>query len=89
MNTSYLPLLVIDGPSLTRMLVVADTAYGLAYGLLNADMVERFLLHFFGMSAHTYTRGTWTVPEASHPDRDVSQAQKQSAVPAMCQGSWV
>ena len=36
------------------------TAYGMAYGLLAADMVERFLLHWFGMSAHTYTRGTWT-----------------------------
>merc|ERR1712166_617548 len=23
-----------------------------------------------GMSAHTYTRGSWTVPEASYPDRD-------------------
>ena len=23
------------------------------------------------MSAHTYTRGTWTTPEAVHPDRDV------------------
>jgi hypothetical protein len=33
-------------------------------------MVERFLLHWFGMSAHTYTRGTWTVPEAVNPDRD-------------------
>eukprot|EP00729_Bicosta_minor_P012126 gene12126-30363_t len=47
------------------------TAYGMAYGLLNADMVERFLLHWFGMSAHTYTRGSWTVPEAVNPDRDV------------------
>ena len=24
------------------------------------------------MSAHTYTRGTWTTPEAAHPDRDVA-----------------
>ena len=31
------------------------TAYGMAYGLLNADMVERFLLHFFGMSAQVYS----------------------------------
>ena len=29
------------------------TAYGMAYGLLVADMVERFLLHYFAMSAHT------------------------------------
>ena len=34
------------------------TAYGMGYGLLVYDFVERFLLHYFGMSAHTYTRGT-------------------------------
>ena len=28
----------------------------MAYGLLQHDFVERFLLHWFGMSAHTYTR---------------------------------
>ena len=44
----------------------------MAYGLLQHDMVERFLLHFFAMAAHTYTRGTWTTPEATHPDRDVA-----------------
>ena len=44
-------------------------AYGLPYGLLQHDMIERFLLHYFAMSAHTYTRGTWTTPEAVHPDR--------------------
>jgi len=37
----------------------------MAYGLLVYDMVERFLLHYFGMSAHTYTRGSWTTPEAT------------------------
>ena len=46
-------------------------AYGIPYGLLQHDMIERFLLHYFAMSAHTYTRGTWTTPEAVHPDRDV------------------
>ena len=55
------------------------TAYGMAYGLLVADMVERFLLHFFGMSAHTYTRGTWTTPEAVHPDRDVGSTDYVAA----------
>ena len=39
-------------------------AYGIPYGLLQHDMIERFLLHYFAMSAHTYTRGTWT---AVHP----------------------
>ena len=47
-------------------------AYGMAYGLLQHDMVERFLLHFFAMAAHTYTRGTWTTPEACSPDKDVA-----------------
>jgi len=55
------------------------TAYGMAYGLLQHDMVERFLLHFFGMSAHTYTRGTWTTPEAAHPDRDVGSTDYVAA----------
>jgi hypothetical protein len=44
---------------------------GLAYGLLQHDMIERFLLHFFAVSAHGYTRGTWTTPESSNlADRD-------------------
>merc|ERR1719326_345614 len=40
--------------------------FGLAYALLQYDMIERFLLHFFAMSAHGYTRGTWTTPESSN-----------------------
>lgn len=55
------------------------TAYGMAYGLLVHDMVERFLLHYFGMSCHTYTRGTWTTPEAVHPDRDVGSTDYVAA----------
>jgi len=55
------------------------TAYGMAYGLLQHDFVERFLLHWFGMSAHTYTRGTWTTPEAAHPDRDVGSTDYVAA----------
>ena len=44
---------------------------GFAYGLLQHDMIERFLLHFFAVSAHGYTRGTWTTPESSNlADRD-------------------
>ena len=46
-------------------------AYGLPYGLLQHDMIERFLLHYFAMSAHTYTRGSWSTPEAASPDRDI------------------
>ena len=51
----------------------------MGYGLLVYDFVERFLLHYFGMSAHTYTRGTWTTPEATHPDRDVGSTDYVAA----------
>ena len=45
--------------------------FGLAYALLQHDMVERFLLHFYAISAHAYTRGSWTTPESSNiADRD-------------------
>lgn len=54
-------------------------AYGMAYGLLQHDMVERFLLHYFALSSFTYTRGTWTTPEASHPDRDVGSTDYVAA----------
>ena len=34
-------------------------------------MIERFLLHFYAVSAHGYTRGSWTTPESSNlADRD-------------------
>ena len=51
----------------------------MAYGLLAADMIERFHVHYFGMSAHTYTRGTWTTPEATHPDRDIGSTDYVAA----------
>ena len=51
----------------------------MAYGLLAHDMVERYLMHWFGMSAHTYTRGSWTTPEATHPDRDVGSTDYVAA----------
>jgi hypothetical protein len=47
--------------------------------LLQHDFIERYLLHWFAMSAHTYTRGTWTTPEATHPDRDVASTAYVSA----------
>lgn len=40
--------------------------FGLAFGLLQYDMVERFLLHFYSISAHGYTRGTLTTPQSSN-----------------------
>ena len=52
-------------------LISSRAPFGLAFGLLQHDMVERFLLHFYAISAHAYTRGTWTTPEsASIVDRD-------------------
>lgn len=51
-----------------------------AYGLLQHDMVERFLLHYFALSAHGYTRGTLTAPEASDlSDRDAPSAPYTAA----------
>ena len=44
--------------------------FGLAYGLLQHDFIDRFLLHYFAVSAHSYTRGTWTTPESASIDRD-------------------
>ena len=44
------------------------TAYGMAYGLLAHDMIERFLLHYFGWgSAHTRRTRTRVAP--SRPPR--------------------
>ena len=51
-----------------------------AYGLLQHDRVERFLLHYFALSAHGYTRGTLTAPEASDvSDRDAPSAPYTAA----------
>ena len=42
---------------------------GFPFGLLQHDMVERFLLYFFTQSAHANSRGTWTTPESASIDR--------------------
>ena len=39
--------------------------FGFPHGLLQHDMVERFLLHFFTQSAHGSSRGFWMTPESS------------------------
>ena len=45
--------------------------FGMAYALLQHDMTQRFLLHFFTLSAHSYTRGHWTPTGNSNlADRD-------------------
>ena len=51
--------------------VAPHVSYGLAYGLMQHDMTERFLLLLYATSAHAYTRGTWTTPESADvADRD-------------------
>ena len=46
------------------------TMHGFGYGLLTADLVEPFLLQYYAISAHGYTRGTWIAPESTPVDRD-------------------
>ena len=53
------------------------TIHGFGYGLLSADLVEPFLLQYYGLSAHAYTRGTWIAPESASVDRD-------SEAPSFC-----
>ena len=48
--------------------------------MLQADLIEPFLLQFFSLSAHAYTRGTFTAPESAILDR--SQVNVPFATPA-------
>eukprot|EP01051_Picozoa_sp_SAG22_P006147 SAG22_NODE_392_length_11210_cov_3.879669_8_plen_1389_part_00 len=65
-------LLVLGSPAGDGALLSTPTAYGLAYGLLQHDMVERFLLTYFSLSAHAHTRGGHMTPEHSDvADRSV------------------
>ncbi|MCA9259034.1 MAG: hypothetical protein KDA61_07535, partial [Planctomycetales bacterium] len=45
-------------------------SYGHAYGLLQHDMVRKYLLTLYSLSAHHYTRGSWTAPETRLVDPD-------------------
>ena len=56
-------------PEAAARLTDPCTQFGLAYGLLQADFPDRFLLHYFTSSAHSYTRGSLTTPESSFLDR--------------------
>jgi hypothetical protein len=56
------------------------TIHGWGYGLLHADLIEPFLLQFFALSAHAYTRGTWIAPESTPIDR--TQGSPSFATPA-------
>jgi hypothetical protein len=44
--------------------------YGHAYGLIQTDLVRRYLLTLYSIMAHQYTRGTWTAPETRNIDPD-------------------
>ena len=46
------------------------------WGLLQADLVEPFLLQFYALSAHAYTRGTFVAPESAFLDRSKVTAYK-------------
>ena len=50
------------------------------YGLLQSDFVEAFLLQYYTMAAHGYTRGTNIAPESSYVDR--TQQSPSFATPA-------
>jgi hypothetical protein len=48
------------------------TTHGWGFGLLHADLAEHFLVQYYALSAHAYTRGTWIAPESAPLDRTVS-----------------
>jgi hypothetical protein len=50
------------------------------YGLLQADEIEAYLLQYFALAAHAYTRGTWIAPESTPIDR--TQSNPPFATPA-------
>jgi len=43
-------------------------SYGHGYGLLQNDLVRKYLLLLYGIMAHQYTRATWTAPETRNID---------------------
>jgi hypothetical protein len=58
----------------------AYTVHGWGHGLLLLDRVEDFLIMFYALAAHVYTRGTWTAAEISTLDR--SSASSGYCVPS-------
>jgi hypothetical protein len=73
-------MLTLGSPGIGGTTIATPTPYGFAHALLQVDEPEKFLLHFFAISAHAYTRGTFTTPESSDiADRDIAPAQYVSA----------
>lgn len=56
------------------------TIHGFGYGLLQADLIEPFLLQYYALVAHAYTRGTFIAPESTPIDR--THASPSFATPA-------
>ena len=52
-----------------RSHVVAFTAIGTAYGLLQHDLIREFLILYYSHAFHLHTRGTWTAFECVDLDR--------------------
>jgi hypothetical protein len=42
--------------------------YGFGYGILHHDWTREFLLSYYSIMAHGYSRGTWTSVESASPD---------------------
>jgi len=70
--------LTLGSPS-AGLSIFTHIPHGFPYGLLAADMIEPFLLHLYAVSAHSYTRGTWTTPESASIDRDTPTIAYASA----------
>ena len=57
------------GAPAAGLAIFTHVPFGFPHGLLQHDMVDRFLLYFFAQSAHANTRGTWNTPESASIDR--------------------
>ena len=72
--------LTLGSPGVDATTIATPTSYGFAFSLLQNDLCEQFLLHYFSVSAHAYTRGTFTTPESSDVvNRDEAPAHYTSA----------
>ena len=60
--------------------------YGYAYGIIQQDWVREFLLSYYSIMAHGYSRGTWTAVEGANIDGTVRGPYctcAQLTIPAM------
>jgi hypothetical protein len=72
--------LTLGSPGIGGATIATPASYGFAHSLLQHDLCEQFLLHYFAVSAHSYTRGTFTTPESSDmANRDLAPAQYTAA----------